>query len=162
MSNSPDELFADRPATVFIEGVGEVPVVYESAPAPEVLPPVDPAVVYRSASGVESVHVGQEIVLWNPVSLVSQVLDPMAGLLWQCVDGTSSLTEIMADVGDAFGRSVDEVQTDFEPAVAVWIRDGFVVDTRAAINTGVEISGASTDGLDESKGWRFLVDPPND
>jgi hypothetical protein len=159
MNGSTDDLFADRPATVFIEGVGEVPVVYESPPEPEVLPPVDPAAAYRVSDGVQWVHLNEEIVLWNPDTSVSHVLDPMAALLWQCIDGRSTLTEIMTDVAEAFGRAVDEVRDDFEPAVAVWLRDGFLADADAADHSAPPDAGVSGgDGV----GWRFLVDPPND
>lgn len=159
MSDSVDDLFAGRPSTVFIEGVGEVPVVYEDAPVPEILPSVDVGVAYCRAEGIQWTEVAPETVLWNQQSRVSQVLDPIAALLWQCFDGTGSFAEISADLAAAFGRPVEEVSSDFGPAVSVWLRDGFLADANQA---GERSSFADdVEGI-ESSGWRYLADPPND
>lgn len=157
MSSSTGDLFADRPATVFVEGVGEVPVLYADSDGDDVfaapLPPVDLESRFRLAPGIEWAAVGEGFVLWNPGNSTSHVLDPMAGLLWQCMDGVGTVREIFSDVSDAFSVPVAQVLADFEPAVAAWVRDGFVVD-----GDGEPPTADATPGTR----WAFLADPPND
>lgn len=57
--------------------------------------------------GVASVEVSGEMILVQEHSGRSHVLNGPGALVWQCLDGESSLAEIAADVADVFGVSLE-------------------------------------------------------
>ncbi len=80
------------------------------------------AAVVRHPS-VAWVQVGPEIVIHDATTTTSHVLDHMAGLLWQCLDGTT-LAELFADIADGFGVDSERVSDDFLPVVEDWVNNG--------------------------------------
>jgi hypothetical protein len=83
------------------------------------------AVLGRTA-GVAWVAIGDEIVLYRAADAASLVLNSTAGLLWQCLDGSSRLTEIFADLADAFGADRAEVEKDCVPVLSRWLAEQLV------------------------------------
>ena len=149
-----DDLFAGRPETVHIEGVGEVPVLYqESDEVP--LPPVGPADVLVISPGATWVALGDEVVIHHAASSTSHVLDRVAALLWQCLDSTSTLHEVFSDLADAFGVPLDGIVGDLATVVATWKRDGLVEPSGSAPAV------LSAEPKPSAGVWRHLVDPPN-
>ena len=66
----------------------------------------------RSSPDVEWVEVEGQIVAWNENTQALQLLDPIASLVYQLLDGRSALGEIIVDLGAEFGREVAEVESD--------------------------------------------------
>lgn len=90
------------------------------------LPEVTPAVVLTPAAGVASVAIGEEVVLYRVADAASLVLNSTAGLLWQCLDGSSRLAEIFEDLADAFGADRGEVESDCLAIVTRWLGEHLV------------------------------------
>lgn len=151
MSDDFLELFAGRPETIEIEGVGAVPVTY----APEQPPPtpVYPEDRLRVAEGVAWCEVDGELVIYDVRSRTAHVVNETAGLLWQCMDGEGTVSEIFADVADAFGLPLQTVELDFVPVISEWKAAGLVVDPT------VVSSGSTTAPVQHRH--RFLSNPPN-
>jgi len=84
----------------------------------------------------------------------AHVLDPTAAVLWQCLDGVSSLRDVFADIADAFAIPLDQVAADCMPAIESWVATGIAVDTTQPARQLVD------DG-EHGRTWRRLVDPPN-
>lgn len=148
------DVFAGRPETVHIEGVGEVPVVYtEDEEAP--LPPVGPADIFVISPEATWVVLGDEVVVHHAASATSHVLDRVAALLWQCLDAESTLHDVLSDLADAFGVPLDGIVSDLATVVATWKRDGLVV------RAGSAPSLSATGSRPGAPALRHLVDPPN-
>lgn len=90
------------------------------------LPKVDLGAVLGPADGVAWVAIGDEIVLYRARDAASLVLNPTAGLLWQCLDGRSRLSEIFNDLADAFRTDRATVETDCVPVVSTWLAEHLV------------------------------------
>lgn len=82
---------------------------------------LDPASVFGPAPGVAWVAIGDEIVVHRVVPPDSFVLNATAGLLWQCLDGSSRLTDILDDLATAFGADRTEVEDDCVPVITTWL-----------------------------------------
>jgi hypothetical protein len=95
-------------------------------------PEVNSAVVLGPATGVASVAIGDEVVIYRVVPPDSFVLNPTAGLLWQCLDGQSRLDEILDDLAAAFGVDRAEVEKDCVPIVATWLAHHLVEEVDGA------------------------------
>ena len=90
------------------------------------LPEVHPGAVLGPADGVAWVAIGDEIVLYRASDAASLVLNSTAGLLWQCLDGRSRLTDIFDDLADAFHADRSAVETDSVPVVSTWLAERLV------------------------------------
>ena len=95
---------------------------------------------------------GVEVVVHAAGS--THVLDRTAAVLWQCLDGESSLQSICADIADAFAAPVDQVAADCMAAIESWLATGIAIDTSQPAG---QLDGCSKDG----RTWRRLVAPPN-
>jgi hypothetical protein len=90
------------------------------------LPEVDPAAVFGPAAGVAWVSIGDEVVVYRVADAASLVLNPTAGLLWQCLDSTSRLADILDDLADAFRTDRGEVEQDCVPVLSTWLAEKLV------------------------------------
>lgn len=81
---------------------------------------VEPTAVLEPSADVAWVAIGEEVVVHRPSPPTSFVLNSVAGLLWRCLDGVSSLREILDDMADAFGVERASVERDCIPLVAMW------------------------------------------
>jgi hypothetical protein len=151
-----ENLFEGRPETIHIEGFGDVPVHYTDGDD-EPLPPVGPADVFAVSPSVGWAVLDTEVVVYHAGSSTSHVLDQVAALLWQCIDGASTLREIFSDIADAFGQNLDDIVGDLATVVAEWKRDGLVAATGTPVQQAVVEPATET----VSGQWRHLVDPPN-
>lgn len=107
---------------------------------------------------VRWVTVGAEAVVQVPALGMTHVLDATGAVLWQCLDGVSSLHEIFADMAEAFGVEPSVVERDCVPVVQSWFDAGIaVVPGTGAAPGGPLASNAAAAG----RTWRRLVDPPN-
>ena len=105
------------------EGVTELPVFYEGLAVPKDLPDVALTDVFRHSERVVWHGVQAEVVLYVLDTDVSYVLNPMAALAWQCLDGVSAVGDILADIADVYSVPVAQVEHDFIPNVAEWLHD---------------------------------------
>jgi hypothetical protein len=90
------------------------------------LPEVHPGTVLGPADGVAWVAIGDEIVLYRASDAASLVLNSTAGLLWQCLDRTSRLADILDDLADAFQADRSAVEADCVPVVTTWVAEHLV------------------------------------
>lgn len=90
------------------------------------LPEIDPLTVLRAAPGVAWVPIGDEVVVYRASDAASLVLNTTAGLLWQCLDETSPLTEILDDLADVFGADRSQVEEDCIPVLKTWLAENLL------------------------------------
>jgi|SRR5579884_780170 len=90
------------------------------------LPDVKTTAVVGPAVGVAWVAIGDEVVVYRVDGAASLVLNSTAGLLWQCLDGTSHLADIFDDIAAAFGANRTEVEKDCVPMVSAWLAENLV------------------------------------
>ena len=77
----------------------------------------DPAAVFGPAAGVAWVSVGDEVVVYRVADAASLVLNPTAGVLWQCLDNTSRFADILDRALDMVGKRSELQKTPIdEPA----------------------------------------------
>ena len=128
------------------------PEGYTLTPFPPA-PPAEPAaLVHRSPEAVWS-KIGDQLVVYLPATTTSYVLNSVAGLVWQCLDGDSPLDEVLADVADVFGVDSELVLDDFLPVVGQWIADE-IAET---------VPGEPRDDCETTTDpWRRLDSPPNE
>lgn len=87
---------------------------------------VDAARAFAVRPDVAWVAVGDEVVVYRVIPPTSFVLNAVAGLLWRCLDGASPLTDILADIADAFGVDTAAVEHDCLPVVGMWLEQRLV------------------------------------
>ena len=95
------------------------------------------------------VQVDGAVVVHRFASNDAFLLDPMASVLWQCLDGESSLADVFADIADVAGVAPDTVAHDCLPVVRSWLTAGIAHDSPAPTPEPT------------IRTWRRLVDPPN-
>ena len=117
------------------------------------------AVVSRAA--VAWAPVGAEVVVRSDLTRSTFVLDPVSAVLWQCLDTSSPLAEVLTDIADGFGVPFETAVADCVPAVRSWIEAGIAVDL--SLPTLAEQGPRMLAEHDDESGrrWRRLVDPPN-
>ena len=93
---------------------------------------VDPTAVLTPAAGVVSVAIGDETVIYRVATATSLVLNSTAGLLWQCLDSASALSEIVDDLSEAFGAEPSVVEEDCLAVVRLWLAQGLVEEVQDA------------------------------
>ncbi|MDO8392263.1 MAG: PqqD family protein [Actinomycetota bacterium] len=96
------------------------------------------------------VQVDREVVVHHHRHGKAYLLEPMAALLWQCLDGESPLAEVFADIADVVAVPVDTVANDCLPVVQSWLAAEIVADDSSPTVPSPSI-----------RTWRRLVDPPN-
>jgi hypothetical protein len=74
--------------------------------------------------GVGLHQFGAEIVLQHGGDL--HLLDPVAAVVWQCLDGEATAAEIADDLAPVFGGAPDAVRRDVEAAVASFAAAGLL------------------------------------
>ena len=86
--------------------------------------------VLQPSPAIAWVAIGEEVVVHRVSPPSSFVLNSVAGLLWRCLDGVSPLGDIFADMAEAFGVDVDEVERDCIPVATVWNHQHLVQEVR--------------------------------
>lgn len=100
---------------------------------------------------------GGEAVVHVPALSATHVLDPTAAMLWQCLDGVSTMGEIFGDMAEVFGVTPDVIERDCLPVVRSWFQAGIaVVPGSTAPSIELPVTGTNA-----GRTWRRLVDPPS-
>jgi peroxiredoxin len=73
---------------------------------------IDAAFRPEAVADVASVELDGEMVLLNTATGRSHLLNPTAGLIWQCFDGTGTIDEIVVDLAEAFGADQETISAD--------------------------------------------------
>jgi coenzyme PQQ synthesis protein D (PqqD) len=66
----------------------------------------------RPSPTVEWVEVDGEIVAWNADGESLHLLDPIASLVFQLMDGEATLAVTIDDLAEAFGRPPEQIEPD--------------------------------------------------
>lgn len=78
----------------------------------------------RPVDGVGVHQLGAEVVLQHGDAL--HLLDPIAAIVWQCLDGEATAAEIADDLAPAFGREPAALRVDVDGAVASFAAAGLL------------------------------------
>lgn len=78
----------------------------------------------RPVDGVGFHPFGAEVVLQHGDDL--HLLDPVAAVVWQCLDGTVTAAGIAEDLAPAFGREVGALRADVDAAIASFAAAGLL------------------------------------
>lgn len=145
--------------------LGDLPVHVTPEEAPPPLPDMPRDARLARATDAAWVRVGQEIVVHAAETETSCILDPVAALVWECLDGEAALGEILDDVADVYGVARERVADDFRSVVGTWVAEGIAVDRRRGALP--RPSGRNGSGLTVARRaagsarWTRLPDPPN-
>ena len=72
-----------------------------------------PRVLRRlSSPDIEWVEVEGEVVIWHAANQSLHLLDPVASLIFQLLDGTAGLDETVDDLAEHFGLPPEEIAAD--------------------------------------------------
>lgn len=66
----------------------------------------------RPSPAVEWVELDSEIVAWNADGESLHLLDPIASLVFQLMDGEATLAVTIDDLAEAFGRPPEQIEPD--------------------------------------------------
>ena len=78
----------------------------------------------RPVDGVGLHQFGAEVVLQHGDAL--HLLDPVAAIVWQCLDGEATAAEIVDDLAPVFGRDPGALRVDVDAAVASFAEAGLL------------------------------------
>jgi hypothetical protein len=86
-------------------------------------------------------HYEDELVVWSPEGLAPVRLDPVAGLVFQFLDGATTLGEIIADVHDVIGVPVTVVRSQLRRIISELDQAGVFAESpnREATNRSIEV-----------------------
>ena len=114
---------------------------------------IDDATAPAPALGIEEIPLDDELVLYDHATGAVHALDRLATITWRCLDGTTTVGELVADLADAFGADEEVVRGDVT---------GLLVQLAAKNLIGPGDERPPPVAPDErADGRRLLVDPPD-
>ena len=128
----------------------------------------------RRAPGRQQAVVGDEMLLLDTVDERLNVLSASAGLIYQAVDGATTVGQIIATLSTEFGVGEEQLEGDIQGALATLVDEGLIVidgcepgapieppRSRSALATErtVRWDRARLQRLDESGPWPIEVGP---
>ena len=90
------------------------------------------AVAFSKSPSAFVVEVGSEAVILDEATQRLHLLNPMAAVVWACIDGSSSLQEICADLADELGAPHGVVLADTIALAALLQSEGLLFDPNGA------------------------------
>ncbi len=111
-----------------------------------------PDAVPTPSPGVQTVAIGDETVLVDEHTGHAEVVNHTASIVWQCLDGRSSLGEIATDLADVFGVDQKVVLADVLSLVTSLAMLHYLVDDTSEPEGATEVPVRTPD---------FLGVPPN-
>ena len=94
------------------------PAVTQPQPLPAPAPPSAPLVGPRVVDGAVGVALDDGVVVHHPASDALVALDPLAGAIWQLLDGSTPQMELARELSDVFDHPVEEVAAGVMPMLA--------------------------------------------
>ncbi|MHB1739506.1 MAG: PqqD family protein [Actinomycetes bacterium] len=110
---------------------------------------LDLAIVLHVVPGVAWVEVEGEVVAYDPATSTTHILDPIGAIVWQCLDGESTLAEIVTDLAEAFAAPYDKVLGDVNELL-VGLRAAGVVQDAAAVGVAAAADSGASDPVPAS------------
>ncbi|CAB4862542.1 unannotated protein [freshwater metagenome] len=98
-------------------------------------PNIDDRFIPARSQSVVTIELDQEVVLLDESGQTIHALNPVGALIWACIDGTSQLGEICADLADAVGAPLETVRADTQAIVARLAELGMITDAGLHIAT---------------------------
>jgi hypothetical protein len=108
--------------------------------------------------------IDDRVVVCSADGGLSAALDPVSSVLWRCLDQTSPLGDVIADVAEAFEVAPHDAAAAFGPVVSSWRAAG-LVDVTCTDRYGTEgvlseVVGETIVG-DTRRTRRRLMPPPD-
>jgi len=85
--------------------------------------PVDRATVPRQARGLAFVVLDNEAVIYEPTQDKLFLLDARATLVWQLLDGSTTLGTTSDELAEEFGPGVETLWTDVKELTSTMLQD---------------------------------------
>lgn len=105
-----------------------------------------------TACDVVWVELDGEAVLYHETLNTVHVLNPTATIIWKCLDGSTELEALSAELAELFSEDLDAVRTDVVEAVRTFGRQGLLEGIESVPEAVAENAlesdpkGRSTDG----------------
>ena len=116
---------------------------------------------------IDSVVVPSPSVAWAPIDdqvVVHRMgarrafaMDRSASILWQCLDGDSTIGDVLADVAEVAGAPLAVVVEDSLPVVQSWLTEGIA----ALVADRPDHEHEPEHEHEHGRRWRRLLPPPN-
>jgi hypothetical protein len=81
------------------------------------------------AAPVEEALLDGELVLYNPVDHRIHHLDRTGALVWQLLDGTATVGELVDDIAEAFGAPAEQIEADVADILTSLAGEGLLEET---------------------------------
>src|SRR5437763_16947120 len=105
---------------------------------------------------VETVTIDGERVVFDPQRGEVHQLNPVGSVIWEFLDGTATIGELVADLSDAFHVAPDTVHADLASLLTQLDEHSLLVDADAVDDATGEEHGLPY----QPAGPIYLVDPP--
>lgn len=104
--------------------------------------------------------IDDQVVVHRPGARRGYALDPSASILWRCLDGDSTIGDVLADVADVAGVPLAVVTADSLPVVQSWLAAGIAMVLDPAANEHAPEHEHEHEH-EHGRRWRRLLPPPN-
>lgn len=113
---------------------------------------VDPGFVAEPRSSVHTFVLNGELVLYEERNGTLHHLNPQAGLIWRCLDGSGPLTDLVDDLSEAYRVEAAAIEHDVLGLVGQLAANGLLR------GIGPEFQPDADD--EPAPSPRFLLEPP--
>ena len=124
-------------------------------------PSFDDAFAPAVRPDVQTVTIDGERVVFDPQRGEVHQLNPIGSVIWEFLDGTATIGELVADLSDAFHVAPDTVHADLVTLLAQLDEHSLLVDEADEDDDDVDDATGAQRGADhEPPSPTYLVDPP--
>lgn len=121
---------------------------------------IDERFVPVPARAVHAVEVDGEAVLLDEAANRLHLLNATGYLVWECLDGTASVGELAADLGDGFGVPYEVALADTVAIVRSLAGEGLFENAAPPRGRGAD-EHARGERTDTAQDPRFVPEPPD-
>lgn len=104
-------------------------------------------------SDVATAVLDAEVVIFDPLTSLVHQLNPVGSVVWQLLDGSATVSELVADLADGFEAPVEQVRRDVHDLLEMLAEQGLLAD-------GGPRSIPSSPAPPAPSDPAYLVDPP--
>jgi hypothetical protein len=101
--------------------------------------------------GLTTEEIDGELLVFDPVAVRIHQLDPLGALVWQLLDGSATVDELVEDLAEGFGAPEDRVRGDLA-ALLEKLEEEMLLE-------GIEPIAPTVDELEPDRPL-YLKDPP--